>query len=71
MKDKKEMLINIDKSRKTYNNKELDVTFIEIRQKDNINCTYLELEDDLEKDNEILKKKYEKKINIYYSISKR
>ena len=64
MKDKKEILIKIDKSRKTYNNKELDATFIEIRKKDNINCTYLELDDDLEKDNEILRKKYEKK-SIY------
>ena len=64
MEDKKNIPITIDKSRKTYNNKELDVTFIEINKKDNIECTYLELDSDLELDDEILKIKYEKK-SIY------
>ena len=64
MEDRKDIPITIDKSRKTYNNKELDVTFIEIKKNDNIKCTYLELDDDLELDDEILKIKYDKK-SIY------
>ena len=64
MEDKKDIPIKIDKSRKTYNNKELDVTFIEIKKEDKIKCTYLELDSDLELDEEILKIKYDKK-SIY------
>jgi V8-like Glu-specific endopeptidase len=64
MEYKKDIPIKIDKSRKTYNNKELDVTFIEIKKEDKIKCTYLELDSDLELDEEILKIKYDKK-SIY------
>ena len=62
--DKKDIILKLDKSRKKYNNKDLDVTFIEIKKRDNINCTYLEIDSDLEKNEEILKVNYQKK-SIY------
>ena len=64
MFDKKEIYLKMDKSRKIYYNKDLDVTFIEIRKEDNIKCN-LELDNDLGKINDDeIEAKFKKK-SIY------
>ena len=63
MIDKKEIYIPMDRPRKTYNNKELDVTFIEIREEDGIK-SFLELDNDLEKKEDQIEEKLKKK-SIY------
>ena len=46
--DKKTKIIEIDENRKTYTNKELDVTIIEIKENiDNLNNEYIDLDDDI------------------------
>ena len=44
--DKNKKLLKIDNGRKIYTNEELDVTIIEIKEKDEIN-NYLELDDEI------------------------
>ena len=57
-------IIEIDATRKRYTNKELDVTFVEIKpNKDNIH-SFLELDEDINKENIILELEYTKK-SIY------
>ena len=58
--------IKIDKNRKKYTNKELDVTIIEIKEdKDDIH-NFLELDEDINKDKELLENIYEKcKQSVY------
>ena len=63
MIDKKEIYIPMDRPRKTYNNKELDVTFIEIIEEDGIK-SFLELDNDLEKKEDQIEEKLKKK-SIY------
>ena len=46
--DKKKKSIKINDDRKTYTNKELNITIIEIKEnKDNLNNEYIDLEDDI------------------------
>ena len=45
--DKKERSIKLDNNRLRYTNEKLDITIIEIKDKDNINNKYLELDDNI------------------------
>ena len=45
--DKQLKTINLDNNRLRYTNEKLDITIIEIKEKDNLNIKYLELDDDI------------------------
>ena len=60
--DKKPLVINIDNSRIKFTNKELDITFIEIKKEDKINY-FLEIDENIDKG--LIINQY-----IYYIIQK-
>ena len=58
--DKKSRKIKIDKNRKCYTNKELDITIIEIKEKKDDIHDFLDLDEDINKDKELLDNIYGK-----------
>ena len=56
--EKKQKLIKIDKKRKNYTNEKLDITFIELTEKDEIN-DFLELDDEIKNNLQLNKRQIE------------